>query len=801
MGLPEINRARIEQLQQDLNALAGDFENYNPTDPDNLPDEQLNAPTNVVATGLFRTIMLSWAYNGSLLVKEYEVYASQNAGFTPLPEHLVYRGNANGYNHAASLGETWYFRIRVLNQQDTPSDYSVEVSASTVNIKDYEIEEKYRIDTITYANQYTDARKDEILLQVADKLDASVFNDQIVLKADITTVQERFATVEADLLTKAGLTYVDGQLVLKADQTALDGIGSRLGTAETTITNIEGELLTKVSVVNFDALTQRVSEAETSITQNTSAIALKASTASLDALTQRVSEAEASITVQAGEIQSKVSQSEYDLDINDAANGLIARMNSAETTITQQADEIALKASQSELDTRMGDVVDRLDSAESSITVNATAITQRVLTTTFDALAQRVTTAETSITSNADAIALKASQSDLDGLDGRLDTAEATLTVQAGQIATKVEKNGVISSINQTPEMVKISASLIDIDGDLTVLNGLTRLKELVVDSIHIKDNAIIERMISDTVITNVINAGTANIDFAKIANVLITNAQITSLDASKITTGIISADRLSAASITSDMISGKTVTGMNIIGSSFESTGDPGMYIRLENGNLRFVGALNEIYSSYEGLWVKKIGTYPQPSSFVSNDVIGMGLLDSETFDYANRRTQGVGTMYYDAFNNFALRSNVSGKKLFLHTNGGSVETNSPLVVNGSLSFTGDLSNEALNLLTFSNSWTHFSTSAEVWERGSYWRDRNGIVHLSGLIKNGTTTNGTVIATLPTGYRPAKQLVFLVCTISGTARIDVYPNGQVIGARDLNATWTSLAGISFKAA
>jgi len=118
-----------------------------------------------------------------------------------------------------------------------------------------------------------------------------------------------------------------------------------------------------------------------------------------------------------------------------------------------------------------------------------------------------------------------------------------------------------------------------------------------------------------------------------------------------------------------------------------------------------------------------------------------------------------------------------------------------------GKVKVIGSFENESILTPTLVNGWLHFSTTAEPWQRGGYWKDKNDVVHLVGLIKSGTTTNGTILFTLPVGYRPVKQEVFIVTTITGTARIDVYPNGQVIGSRDLNATWTSLAGIQFKAA
>jgi len=151
----------------------------------------------------------------------------------------------------------------------------------------------------------------------------------------------------------------------------------------------------------------------------------------------------------------------------------------------------------------------------------------------------RITNAETSITQNASDITLRASTSALDTTNDRLSTAEGSIIVNSDNIGLKVAKDGIISSINLSPELLQIDVSQVNINGDLVVTGGLTRLKDLIVDSVHIKDSAIIERMISDTVIANVINAGTANIDFARISSVVITNAMITGmLDANKVSIG-----------------------------------------------------------------------------------------------------------------------------------------------------------------------------------------------------------------------------------------------------------------------
>lgn len=359
-----------------------------------------------------------------------------------------------------------------------------------------------------------------------------------------------FPTLSADdlmvFLNKNGIhvkvptaTVLDGSLIvpesiltdaLSANVVTADKIASNAITTDKLSANSVGAGVIASNAVLSDHIkagqikTTHISAEGLDVSKITGAV----TNTTFNALETRVTSAE-------GKFASYVTLTKYNNDINGATNGVIARLSKAETAIDQNETAISLRATKQELDTRMGDVVDRLDSAESQLDINTTAISQRVTTTTYNALAGRVTTAEGKITTQAGLIEAKASQSDLNALDGRLDTAESTLSVLPGQISSKVEKNGVISSINQTAETIKIDVAKVAINGDLEVVNGITKLKNLIVDSAHIKDGAIIERMLSSQVITNVLNAGTAKIDFAKINNVQITDAMINSINANKI--------------------------------------------------------------------------------------------------------------------------------------------------------------------------------------------------------------------------------------------------------------------------
>lgn len=98
-------------------------------------------------------------------------------------------------------------------------------------------------------------------------------------------------------------------------------------------------------------------------------------------------------------------------------------------------------------------------------------------------------------------------------------------------------------------------------------------------------------------------------------------------------------------------------------------------------------------------------------------------------------------------------------------------------------------------------NAWVDFGAT---FAEGGYRRDANGRVHLRGVIKSGTTASGTVLFTLPEGFRPAARETFNPLNISAGAlahsRVDVHANGEVTivnGGNDV----LSLNGISFDAA
>ncbi len=94
----------------------------------------------------------------------------------------------------------------------------------------------------------------------------------------------------------------------------------------------------------------------------------------------------------------------------------------------------------------------------------------------------------------------------------------------------------------------------------------------------------------------------------------------------------------------------------------------------------------------------------------------------------------------------------------------------------------------------TYQNSWT--TLDGAIYHAARYYKDTLGTVHLSGLVKDGTT--GVPIFTLPAGYRPLKQLIYMVISNGAVGRLDILPTGAVQLVSGSNA-YVTLEGITFR--
>lgn len=91
-----------------------------------------------------------------------------------------------------------------------------------------------------------------------------------------------------------------------------------------------------------------------------------------------------------------------------------------------------------------------------------------------------------------------------------------------------------------------------------------------------------------------------------------------------------------------------------------------------------------------------------------------------------------------------------------------------------------------------FENGWTNYGGN---YATVGFMRDSNGIVHLKGLAKSGSTGS---MFTLPEGYRPTEDRLFnIIRANNAIGRVNIRTTG-VVDANLISSGWTSIEGISF---
>lgn len=89
-------------------------------------------------------------------------------------------------------------------------------------------------------------------------------------------------------------------------------------------------------------------------------------------------------------------------------------------------------------------------------------------------------------------------------------------------------------------------------------------------------------------------------------------------------------------------------------------------------------------------------------------------------------------------------------------------------------------------------NNWVRWDNT---YNPAQYFKDSKGLVSLRGLVKSGAA--GSVIFTLPEGYRPNYRQLHVVCASDAVGRVDILSNGQVVHISG-STGWVSLDSISF---
>ncbi|WP_102335751.1 phage tail spike protein [Salimicrobium jeotgali] len=321
-----------------------------------------------------------------------------------------------------------------------------------------------------------------------------------------TVYNNKMQDIASDLSKKAGITYVDGQLVSKANKNDTY-----------TISEVDNALLNKVSVTKFNTdmngVVKDLNANSTLIAQNQDAIALKADDTRVDSIAGTVSDNSAQLSVQADEIASKVESSTYTKDRaasgldNEASKG--AKIPGTQTGTWYRIAKNSGNRAWARFiirDTTSGQhgtaqfTTGAMYSKRSSLDFTLLSLTQygtfpfskaRIVTGgTYDNqyldvffFEDRDSTVQFWIKENIQSEgwqaidwqevgAISSSQYETiydltleNAVDRRLGTAESSITQQADEIDLRVRKDNVISAINVSPETIRLDANVIEFTG------------------------------------------------------------------------------------------------------------------------------------------------------------------------------------------------------------------------------------------------------------------------------------------------------------------------------------------------
>lgn len=292
---------RLDKIEAKLNDKSGIWDlGGGPVTDEKIENVTPGKVTGVIVSGAVKTIILEWDFVNIISIANYEVFASQIKGFAPDKSNLVFRGKTSGYDFKANTDELWYFRVRAINTHGVAGAYSDEVSASTVRIISddilfgpdvaKELEELSKV-----AETLSKEAKDKIVVPAFEYTDGKVAVEEAARQLEISTAKTEVLTaaeaeakrkadaaqaeairqaaidaqnkvnaaktaLESDIAKKVDATWVNGQLVLKADKSSTY-----------TKNEVDNALNSKVSSLTYttdqQGVVQRLNSAESRISQ------------------------------------------------------------------------------------------------------------------------------------------------------------------------------------------------------------------------------------------------------------------------------------------------------------------------------------------------------------------------------------------------------------------------------------------------------------------------------------------------------------------------------------------------------
>ncbi|MED4082176.1 phage tail spike protein [Halalkalibacterium halodurans] len=580
---------RLERVIEEIEKNRGKWGSSGTITRDKYPDIKPSAPVNLRAESGFQAIQLYWDYSDELYIEHYEVYGSQVSDFVPDSQHLLWRGKVSAFAHFVDKDQQWYYYVRAVNYHGRPSDWSDKVSGSTHRIISDDIlfgpdlaerlRELNRISDIigeggvnfeqisdhakALLNQEARQYTDEEIRAIED-----VINAELAEKAGLTYVEGKFSLIDSELEAVDGkfvsvstqLAELETEISLKAEQTQVDviegevtNVAHDLSQLTVSVNGVQSEVTSIRSGIGHleEIVNGKATEYKLHFSFNASRDYLILLTrADLTGARNYVAG-----TLFGRRVSGNVGSGKIEVIFNNSSNGdrasgyfeasEIQTLNGWSMVTCDYKGEkyIALRhqlPNEHDIwntDTRFYGQIG--SDSEMLLPVDNWGgnpdITNIQPFESSRPVATPIMRAETRIDQNSQQIALRATE--INSLAGRVTQAEAELSVQATEIAARVEKDGIVTALNLSPEGIRIKGSLIHLDGTTLINDG-------VIQNAHIANAAITRAKL-----------GTAVIGTAQIEDLAVTSAKISSVNADKINAASLSAISANLGTVTAGIM------------------------------------------------------------------------------------------------------------------------------------------------------------------------------------------------------------------------------------------------------